>query len=451
MTEARARAAPKHLHLGVIHGGRILHEKLVTEQKPIIVGPTQAATLKLPDSAFSGLRVAAKDGFRLFENTGNKYTLAFTEQMSGRITVDNTDVELQTLRVKGLAKRQGDRFYLPLVDKAKGKVVLGDVCVVFNFMEAPPEPKKIELPLSVRSNIVGSWDWTFTGAIAVTTLIFTLFLVHLSTVPVPEEITFDEIEDRFAKMIIPKKIEQEKPAETQTDKPAEKKEEKKEEKKKEEEKPKEDDKEAAAARKKEVQNKVQGKGVLAILGVKGAAKGAVADVFSEGQAINGDIDSAFADINGVGIADGTNHSSRGTGGSGDSASIGSLATAGAGKVGLVEKQEAKVSADVKTETPEVDGALDPQDIARVVKTRMAAIKECYERELKRNPKLAGKVVVRFTIDEEGRVTQASIEENTLGEKAVGACIVSRFERFRFPKPEGGAVPVAYPFIFAPSS
>ena len=82
---------------------------------------------------------------------------------------------------------------------------------------------------------------------------------------------------------------------------------------------------------------------------------------------------------------------------------------------------------------------------------LADIKDCYERELKRNPKLAGKIVVRFTIDEEGRVTGAAIEDNTLGEKAVAACIISRFERFRFPKPDGGAVTAAYPFIFAPSS
>lgn len=436
--------APKHLHLGVIHGGRFLSEKLITEAKPVTVGPTKTSTLALPATADVG------EGFRLFEQAGTRYALAFTEHMKGRVTVDNTDVDLQTLRQKGVAKKQGNVYVLPLVDKAKGKVVLGDVCVVFNFQEPPKPAPKLVLPLSVRSNIVGGWDWTFFTAITSTALAFLVVFLHLRSIPVPEEVTLDQIDDRFVRMIIPKKVEAEKPVEVaKGPEPEKKKEEKKEEKK--EKPPDEDDKEAMAARKKQVQEKVAGKGVLAILGVKGQAKGAVADVFSEGKAINGDIDDAFSNISGVDVANGRNTSSRGSGGSGESTSIGNLATTGSGKVGLVEKVEEKVTAEVKSEEPEVDGALNPQDITRVVKSRMSSIKECYERELKRNPKLAGKVVVRFTIDEEGRVTQTAIEENTLGDKAVAACIISRFERFRFPKPEGGSVPVAYPFIFAPSS
>jgi TonB family protein len=304
------------------------------------------------------------------------------------------------------------------------------------------------LPLNVRSNLIGGLDWTFNTAIAVTSLCFSLFLVYLSSVPVPEEITFEQLDDRFAKMIMPK-MEEKKPEVAKVDTP---KEEKKEDKKKDKPVEEEEDKPPPTAeRRKEVQQKVANKGVLAILGAKGAGKGAIADVFSEGKAINGDIDSVFSGIGGVEVANGTNSTSRGTGGSGSSASIGSLATSGAGKVGLVEKAETKVTAEIKTEAPEVDGSLEGADIARVVKGRISSIKECYERELKRNPQLAGKIVVRFTIDEEGKVTNAALEENTVSDKSVGACVVSRFERFRFPKPEGGSVTVSYPFIFAPSS
>jgi TonB family protein len=85
-----------------------------------------------------------------------------------------------------------------------------------------------------------------------------------------------------------------------------------------------------------------------------------------------------------------------------------------------------------------------------VKARLKAIQHCYEKELKRNPSLKGKVVVRFSIMPSGRTGDIEIEENTLGNDAVGACIRTAIRGWTFPFKPDDEVPVAYPFVFSPA-
>ena len=98
------------------------------------------------------------------------------------------------------------------------------------------------------------------------------------------------------------------------------------------------------------------------------------------------------------------------------------------------------------------GDFDASVVVRTIKARLGAIKGCYERELKRNPTLAGKVTVEFTIEVRGNVSGVKIKENSTGSDAVGQCVAAAVERFRFnPGPEGGSVTYSYPFVFAPQN
>ena len=74
----------------------------------------------------------------------------------------------------------------------------------------------------------------------------------------------------------------------------------------------------------------------------------------------------------------------------------------------------------------------------------------YERRLKANPKLRGKIVIGFTINTRGRVIETSVASNTMGDSKVAQCIMSHIKRWRFPKPEGGDVSIEFPFVFAPA-
>jgi TonB family protein len=91
------------------------------------------------------------------------------------------------------------------------------------------------------------------------------------------------------------------------------------------------------------------------------------------------------------------------------------------------------------------GQLDKAIIRRIVRQSLSRIRYCYEKELVKDPTLAGTVTVTFTIDQRGSVATASAS----GMPVVDACVASAVRSLVFPKPSGGGVVnVTYPFTFA---
>ena len=106
---------------------------------------------------------------------------------------------------------------------------------------------------------------------------------------------------------------------------------------------------------------------------------------------------------------------------------------------------------VKASEPIVLGSIDKSVIDRVIKQHLAQIRYCYEKELTRDPSLAGRVVLKFVIGKDGAVTSVEIKETTLADETLEACLSARFLRMRFPAPAGGGiVVVSYPLVFSPS-
>lgn len=97
------------------------------------------------------------------------------------------------------------------------------------------------------------------------------------------------------------------------------------------------------------------------------------------------------------------------------------------------------------------GPLPRPVIRRVILRGLGSIRYCYEKELLRRPKLAGRVVVHFTISPSGKVQAARVKSSTLGAPKAARCVVARVRRLVFPAPLGGGiVKVNYPFVFKPS-
>ncbi len=95
------------------------------------------------------------------------------------------------------------------------------------------------------------------------------------------------------------------------------------------------------------------------------------------------------------------------------------------------------------------GVLGRHQIEPVIREGMPAFQRCYQKELQRNPGLAGTVELRFVIDRDGTVKIAQIKASTIGNSLVEACLQEEILRRRFPKPSGsGTVVVSYPFRFA---
>ena len=72
---------------------------------------------------------------------------------------------------------------------------------------------------------------------------------------------------------------------------------------------------------------------------------------------------------------------------------------------------------------------------------------CYERALMRQPGLAGKVVLEWTIATSGKVAAARTKTSTLGSAAVESCILASLKGWTFPAARGGSVIITYPFLF----
>jgi len=103
-----------------------------------------------------------------------------------------------------------------------------------------------------------------------------------------------------------------------------------------------------------------------------------------------------------------------------------------------------------TAIPKLRGALDREIIRRVVRGHINEVRHCYNQGLVRDPNLAGRVAIQFSIAATGSVPVAVVESSSLKDLNVANCVAKAVKRWRFPKPEGGGtVLVTYPFVLSP--
>ena len=451
-------ASPKMkiLRIGIIQGGRIVEERLVRKREDITIG--QSAK-----NMFVVLSDALPRNWLLFRVTGSGYEAHFSDGMDARIAVGNEIISLSQLKQTGKIQKHGLSWVLPLDERARGKITLADMTILFQFVTPPPPQPRPQLPASVRGSALSGVDWFFTTIAALSFLFHLIFVIYLRNVDWPRKPDIEAVPDRFVQMVVKK---EEKKPEPKKEEVAKTEEPKKEEKAKgEEKKPKkeltEEEKQklaeakakADAERRARLAEQVKSTGLLKLLGAKSEAGGSIADVLGKGD-VDRDQEKAFQGVGGVGVAsaDSLRGIKSGGSGSGRVADASSL-RGGAGIAGGGTGQgsgERTVKGAIKTEAPAVDGELDPNMVAKEVRTRLGAIKACYERALKRNPNLSGKVVIHWTITQAGTVSGVDVEQDTLGDAEVASCIKSLIARWRFPAPSGGSVDVSFPFVFQAS-
>src|SRR5262249_4569178 len=99
----------------------------------------------------------------------------------------------------------------------------------------------------------------------------------------------------------------------------------------------------------------------------------------------------------------------------------------------------------------VMGSLDKELIRQVIHRNRNQIRYCYETQLTRYPKLAGKVAVKFVISATGSVVSSQIAQSTVNNGELETCIAGRVHTWIFPKPRAGRLSTSpYPFILKKS-
>ena len=150
---------PKVLRVGIVRAGCIVEERVIKQSITVTVGAGETAMFVIPS-----LAAYARPVFRLFERIGDDYWLNALPGMTGRIALAD-----------GLTVIDGNGGPpLKLGDDARGKVVLGDTTLLFQFVAPPiPQPRP-QLPLGVKAGVRNDWTLTFIVAVS--------FLVHFGLV-----------------------------------------------------------------------------------------------------------------------------------------------------------------------------------------------------------------------------------------------------------------------------
>ncbi|MCB0350657.1 MAG: AgmX/PglI C-terminal domain-containing protein [Bdellovibrionales bacterium] len=95
----------------------------------------------------------------------------------------------------------------------------------------------------------------------------------------------------------------------------------------------------------------------------------------------------------------------------------------------------------------IEGGLDQDQINAVIQRNIGQVIYCYEQGLQSQPKMSGRVAVKFVIGSVGSVSTANVANSSLGSKKVENCIVNKLRSWRFPRPVGNVdVRVTYPFM-----
>ena len=450
-----------------VAGAMRLGEKTVTDYT---IGEGHDAVFHVPPA---GLPDAV--AFPLVRSSGGEFSLNFTKDMTGEVTLDGQTLNLQELVSSGRAGGAGSYYTFPLPRGVRGQVKYEDITFHINTVN----PGAI---VAGRGDV----DWPFWAYVGGTTVIAVTFYLLMRSIPDDLlAITMDdgEGEPAYARFM-------HQPDETKEEEPPP-----------EEENVSDDSAGGTGQRHKGEEGKM-GKpssksksGLYAMKGPKDAvpqmarnfdpdmaARSAgilgvmqqqgghfLASPYGGAFAVGNDDDDVWGGLTGTEVGEaygvgglGLVGTGRGGGGTGEG-------TIGLGNTGLIGKGggggtgsgygkgsgagfggRGKRVPQVRQAKAQVQGALDRDIIRRIVRAHINEVRSCYNAGLTKNPNLQGRVAVNFVITGTGKVGSSVVQESTIKDSSVGNCIAKAVKRWTFPKPRGGGnVIVTYPFNLSP--
>ena len=138
------------LRIGLVLGGNIIEERLIRKRETITIGQSNDNTFTVP---IEGL----PKSFPVFALVNGQYVLKFMGNMDGRISAGGSVHTLGQLKQQG-ARQEGNTWVLPLDEQARGKISVGAMTLLFQFVTAPPLQPRPRLPASVRGTLADRID-----------------------------------------------------------------------------------------------------------------------------------------------------------------------------------------------------------------------------------------------------------------------------------------------------
>lgn len=406
---------PKVLRLGLVVEGRIAQERLVRTGEGVTVGRKGAtfqvdgAPLSTPLEVFS------------YQKADGRYALTVPEWVDGRMNWKGGIKTLSEVRAAGDAVRKGDLWAYPLNDSVRGKLNVGGATLLFQFVQAPPEPL-VSVPESLRPHLFDREEPLFmslNGAFGVMGVAF-MTLVNTYDVPPTPPAEPAELVKFFARAPIPKPVAvvDTKPtkAETKTEKVEPKA-------------------EAPVAKKQENSQPLTRKEALAntALGRRLAAIGTT----GLGRVGAGTTAPSFGTLAGDSVVAGTSFmpsTGGGTtgatfaGGTVSGGTIGGGGTVAASVGGAVEVR--KIAAPKAVDEPPPSTSPGSDDCIRKARSYSRRVQTCVESMFAANPKAGGAITATWDVVD-GVASGVRITRNETGDAAFADCVARQIGSWKF--------------------
>jgi pSer/pThr/pTyr-binding forkhead associated (FHA) protein len=450
---AAASKGPLGLELRLRWGDQILAEKYLPPgfKGGATVGSSPTATFDVGETSLP------VDPFEVVRADGQAFVLRFGDKMGGELERKGQVIPLSRTPEQGLAQRDGEAYAISLDSADVARVEVGRLVLDVCFQA---KPDKVAVPWSQRL------DWT---ALNIFLLVFFLGAVGL-VATLNRGALGDEYADELSannailtKLLI-------KPPDVQKNPFIEKLNQNKEAAASGSAAFKGDEGKSGKRNAPERNTKSAPKAIdpnskdqARLLAQKifgGKGPNGMATLFGT-NGLGGALQAALGGIKGTTVGDaggvlgmGLKGSGGGGGGTGNTLGIGSVGTKGVaggqGSYGTGVTLGGKKTADIAiaASDPEITGSIDRELIRRVVRSHIDQLRYCYEVQLTKNPKLSGKVAVKWVVTEQGTVSSSVVAQTTTGNNELDTCVAGRVLTWVFPKPKGGGVAVVtYPFIF----
>jgi hypothetical protein len=426
---------PRILRIGVLLGGKIVEERLIRERAPVTIGQSMRNTFSIP---VEGLPLE----FTLFALDDGRYSLRFLPKMDGRLSDSGGQVNtLDALKARG-AQNHGAYFQVPLSESARGKLSLGDLTILFQFVTEPPRQPKPMLPASVRGTFADRFDPRLSVIMAASIIVhFAIVIVALFTdVDIDNGIAERAYNLTFKQDTYTVDLSQPKPDISQGSAAGSAAPEKKPEKGPARPKAPEKGDDGGKSKADQVALQEQEAAKFADLltgeGVNGTSEGDMSKR-RPGAELGAQINEVREGGQTVKVGGGAGRGSRGDGevrvGTGHGPEIngpGGTESAGGGK----NQEKAPTGRISVAEKQAIDDTtLSPEAVlSKIQSAYMAGLKRCYKDFLKKDASARGKITLSLTINETGRTVKGSAHGFS-GE--VDACISNLMTAWRFPIPK----------------
>ncbi|HOW16513.1 MAG TPA: AgmX/PglI C-terminal domain-containing protein [bacterium] len=452
-----------NIKIGLLRSGRLINEVVVDDLNEVYVGTSLDNTIVIDSDGFY-------DKFPLFQFVDDKYVVNISALMDGKIFQQDNIISLSEIKKNNEIVTKDNIVSIPIAEEARGILFLEDKTILFKVY--PSERTMKTLPREFRAGIITSdFDISFFSILSFLLIAYLFTVYSFSNVKYQNnnEINFEKIPERFARLIM------DKPEPFKKKEPIIKEQTAKTKMISRNDLKRSDNKSVRGIKEKNVRNKdvtiaskgksgggsevkrssseiVRSAGIIGIIGSKGKG-GTVANLFQE-SGFNDKLDKALKGVSGL-RAGSTIQEAKIRRGSGDAkgVDIGSLkTTTGSGLVAFGEGQDTgtvNILGNIQEGDVGGSGSMSPAIIAKTLSQHVSAFQYCYNKALKSNPRLSGELKVMFMILLSGNVSadNMSFSGTAAKDKELTSCVQRVFTRIKFPGPKGGEVIVNYPLNF----